>query len=97
MAEFLVRIAVAVPADLDPAARRELVAAERELGRRLVEEGTIVRIWRVPGTTNNVGVWRAADASALHAVVGGGGGGGGGAPHAGSLFPPRDSSARHTS
>jgi muconolactone D-isomerase len=69
MAEFLVRIAVAVPADLDPAARGEMVAAERELGRRLVEEGTLVRIWRVPGTTNNVGVWRAADASALHAVV----------------------------
>jgi muconolactone D-isomerase len=69
MAEYLVRIAVALPQALEPARRAELIAAERELGRRLVEDGTIVRIWRVPATTNNVGVWRADDATALHAVL----------------------------
>jgi len=69
MAEFLVRITVALPQALEPARRAELVAAERELGRRLVEDGTIVRIWRAPATANNVGVWSAADATALHAVL----------------------------
>ncbi|HKC29295.1 MAG TPA: muconolactone Delta-isomerase family protein [Jatrophihabitans sp.] len=46
-----------------------LVAAEREAGRRLLRDGTIVRIWRVPGQRANVGVWQAADATALHAVL----------------------------
>jgi muconolactone D-isomerase len=69
MPEFLVRIAVAMPADLDPAKRADLVAAERQLGRRLIDDGSIVRIWRIPGTANNVGVWRAADASDLHALL----------------------------
>ena len=64
MAEFLVRITVAMPTDLDAAcvpSRRGRARA----GPRLVQDGSIVRIWRVPGTTNNVGVWRAGDASAL--------------------------------
>lgn len=46
-----------------------LVAAEREVGRELVREGTIVRIWRLPGRRANVGVWRAADATELHATL----------------------------
>lgn len=46
-----------------------LVRAEREVGRALVRDGTIVRIWRMPGQRANVGVWHAADATALHAVL----------------------------
>ena len=67
MPEFLVRIAVDLPHDLDPARRAELMQAERRYGRQLVEDGTLVRIWRVPGATRNVGIWRAADATELHA------------------------------
>lgn len=66
MAEFLVEIAVALPADLGSEPRAELLAKERELGRKLVEEGAIVRIWRVPGSSRNVGIWKAPDATALH-------------------------------
>lgn len=46
-----------------------LIAAEREIGKALVRDGTIVRIWRIPGQRANVGVWQAADATALHAVL----------------------------
>lgn len=46
-----------------------LIAAEREVGKALVRDGTIVRIWRIPGQRANVGVWQAADATALHAVL----------------------------
>jgi muconolactone D-isomerase len=61
MAEFLVRIAVDMPERDD-----ELIAAERAYGRSLMEDGTIVRIWRVPGTTGNVGIWSAPNVTVLH-------------------------------
>jgi muconolactone D-isomerase len=47
----------------------QLVAAERTAGRQLIDDGIIVRIWRLPGRRANVGVWRAATASDLHAVL----------------------------
>lgn len=67
--EFLVRIEVALPADMPEARRAELTAAERERGRELRRDGTIRRIWRVPGGMRNVGVWEAADATELHAAL----------------------------
>jgi muconolactone D-isomerase len=53
----------------DRAALREvpdlaaLVEDERRVGRELVREGVIVRIWRVPGQRANIGVWRGHDAT----------------------------------
>jgi muconolactone D-isomerase len=46
-----------------------LISAERARGKELKDAGTIARIWRIPGTKNNVGVWNAADASELHAAI----------------------------
>lgn len=43
----------------------ELVSAERAVGRALIADGTIARIWRLPGQRANVGVWRADDATDL--------------------------------
>ena len=51
-------------ADLD-----ELMRREREVGQELRAEGTIVRIWRLPGERANVGVWSAPDATTLHAQL----------------------------
>ena len=48
----------------------ELVAEERRVGRELVLEGALVRIWRLPGQRANVGVWRAVDATELDALLG---------------------------
>lgn len=67
--EFLVTLRQDWAALRDVPRREDLIAAEREVGEALVRDGTIVRIWRLPGQRANVGVWRAADATALHAVL----------------------------
>lgn len=64
--EFLVRIEISIPQELDSQRVAELRQAELDAGRALVDRGVIQRIWRLPGTTNNVGIWAAADASELH-------------------------------
>jgi muconolactone D-isomerase len=71
MAEYLVRIALKRPEGLadDPWVR--LLAAEREVGLEYRRRGVMQRIWRVPGTTANVGIWSAADASELDELLAG--------------------------
>lgn len=67
--EFLVRIEVGLPSDFDEARKQELIRAEAARAKALAEEGTIVRLWRIPGRWANVGVWNAEDASRLHEAV----------------------------
>jgi muconolactone D-isomerase len=71
MIEFLVRITLRLPDDLPAERADELRAAELKRGRELVDAGVIKRIWRVPGTTSNVGIWVAADPTELHAAIAG--------------------------
>ena len=69
---FLVEITVDLPAELrDPRSTRrgELLAAELARGVELRRAGTIESIWRVPGELRNVGIWNAADATALHEAL----------------------------
>jgi muconolactone D-isomerase len=66
---FLVRIDVHLPPTLDPSKRERLLAAELQRGRELHAAGAIVEIWRIPGGVRNVGIWEAADATELHAVI----------------------------
>jgi muconolactone D-isomerase len=66
---FHVRIAVRLPPDLDPGERERLLAAELARGRELHAAGSIVDIWRVPGGLRNIGIWEAADATELHALI----------------------------
>jgi muconolactone D-isomerase len=42
---------------------------ERRVGLSYRRKGAIQRIWRVPGSTANVGVWNASDASELHTLL----------------------------
>jgi muconolactone D-isomerase len=63
---FLVEIEVRLPATLGETERAELLDAEQERGRQLVEAGVISAIWRIPGAIRNVGIWEAADATELH-------------------------------
>ena len=67
--EFLVRIEVHIPSDLPPEKVSELMAAEFARGRELQAEGRILRIWRVPGRTANVGIWDAPDPTDLHEAI----------------------------
>lgn len=66
MPEFLVAIDIELPFDLEPDVVASLTAAERERGLELVAQGSILRIWRIPGRTANIGVWVADDATDLH-------------------------------
>ena len=67
--EFLVRIEVRLPAELEGETRRELTERELARGRALQDAGSIVRIWRIPGRLANVAIWRAADATELHDLL----------------------------
>jgi muconolactone D-isomerase len=67
--EFLVKIQVFTPETMEADQLLSLISAERARGKELKDAGTIARIWRIPGTKNNVGVWNAADASELHAAI----------------------------
>ena len=67
--EFLVEIQVSLPPELDPEIRDQLLTKERERGFELKDSGVMVRIWRIPGRIANVGIWRTADATALHEAI----------------------------
>jgi len=67
--EFLVSINVEVPQDFPASSFEELVVKERVRGQELMAQGSIERIWRIPGTKNNVGIWKAKDASELHSLL----------------------------
>ena len=69
MAEYLVRIALKRPNAIDDQSWATLLAAEREVGLDYRRHGVMQRIWRVPGTQRNVGVWSAADASELDRLL----------------------------
>lgn len=59
-------IDVRLPGTMADTERAELLEAELERGRELVDAGVIWAIWRIPGALRNVGVWEAADATELH-------------------------------
>src|SRR5213593_4141141 len=62
--EFLVRIEVDWPPDVDPDEFARLTSAERARARELGAEGRIRRLWRIPGRWANWGIWEAEDATA---------------------------------
>ena len=67
--EFLVRIDVNLPPEMNPEVREDLLAREAARGRELIRAGLLVRIWRVPGRQANVSLYRAEDATEVHAAI----------------------------
>jgi muconolactone D-isomerase len=67
--EFLLNISFAFTPDVDEETRSRLLVEEHTAGVRLKSEGHLVRMWRVPGTTANWGVWRARDATCLNEIL----------------------------
>lgn len=67
--EFLLHIKVTFPADGDPAEKDRRIKAEGVRARELAANGTIKRIWRVPGQWANWSIWQGADATAIHEAV----------------------------
>lgn len=68
--DFLVRIEIALPAGLAGEERRRLLEAESVRGRELIASGELAGIWRVPGRTANVSLYRVSDADRLHELLG---------------------------
>lgn len=67
--EFLVHMDVALPPDLPDDEAARLYEAEGVRAAELARDGTLVRLWRIPGRRSNVGLWSAADATGLHAAL----------------------------
>jgi muconolactone D-isomerase len=64
--EFLVRFEVTPPPTMSTDERERLRVLERERATELRAEGTLVKLWRVPGRRAVVGISQAPDATALH-------------------------------
>jgi muconolactone D-isomerase len=64
--EFLVRQHNMAPLGEDLSA---LKLREREYAMRLRTEGFLIKLWRVPGTTDAIGLWEASDATELHELL----------------------------
>jgi muconolactone D-isomerase len=64
--EFLVSMEVEPSVGLARAELLALVPAEREAGRRLVEDGTLSRAWRLPGRWATLLLMSVEDTDHLH-------------------------------
>ena len=69
MAEYLIQMQVNIPPDMPADQQEDLRAREKERGLQLRAEGTIQRVWRVPGRVANIGYWQAPDATVLHEKI----------------------------
>jgi muconolactone D-isomerase len=67
--EFLVEIETKYPPEGDQQRRAELVVAESARAKELAAQGILRKLWRIPGTWKNVGLWEAVDATALHQAL----------------------------
>ena len=59
--EFIVHLQMNWPSDGDPDEFARLTVAEHERARQLAAEGTLKRLWRIPGRRANWGLWEAPD------------------------------------
>lgn len=70
MPEFLVHQRTLWPADPEKnAMREELREQERKRAMELRDAGILVRLWRLPGTRDSVGLYRTEDVDELHDVL----------------------------
>lgn len=64
--EFLVRLRNDMPPDIPPERSAELRTAERARAMELRDAAILVKLWRVPGSQDAIGLFAAADATELH-------------------------------
>lgn len=67
--DFLVIVRNQYPPDADQAERETLERAESDRAAHLAADGVLVHLWRRPGQRSSVGLWRAEDATLLHASL----------------------------
>lgn len=66
---FHVRMDVAIPHDLDPGRRADLIATEKARALELQRAGTWVHLWRVVGQYSNISVFDVDSADELHEIL----------------------------
>ncbi|TJY69645.1 muconolactone delta-isomerase [Arthrobacter sp. CAU 1506] len=64
--EFLVRFETTLPDSMSADQAQQLKSQERARAMELRQEGTLKRLWRIPGRRAVVGLWEADDATELH-------------------------------
>lgn len=67
--EFLININITWPESLSDEEIQRISDAERAAAAEFASEGTLVRMWRVPGRRENWGLWRADNATTMHEVI----------------------------
>lgn len=66
---FMLIIDVTVPADMPQADKDTLRKRENARAEELIQNGTMVRIWRVVGRVANLSLWHTNSLEELHEVV----------------------------
>jgi muconolactone D-isomerase len=66
---FLVRMDIAVPTDLDPAVRENLLTEEKARAQQLQRDGVWVHLWRVVGQYANYSVFDVPSGDELHEIL----------------------------
>lgn len=67
--EFLINIKINWPANMEQAVKDRLSRDERAHAAELAKKGHLARMWRVTGRRENWGLWRAKDATEMHAII----------------------------
>ena len=66
---FHVRMDVAIPPDLDPVVRDELVATEKARALELQRSGVWPHLWRIVGRYSNISVFDVPSNDELHSIL----------------------------
>ena len=66
---FAVRMNVDLPADMEPQARADLLAREKEYSQQLQRKGKWPHIWRIVGHYANLSVFDVEDNNELHDLL----------------------------
>ena len=67
--EFLTRFHLAIPAGTPSAAVQDAEDGEAMRTRELTRHGHLVRLWKLPGEHEALGLWRARDAAEMQAIL----------------------------
>ncbi|MEQ3549218.1 muconolactone Delta-isomerase family protein [Pseudonocardia nematodicida] len=66
---FAVRMDVALPPDMDPAFRDDLLTREKAYAQEWQRSGHWVSLWRIVGERANLSIFEVADHDELHAIL----------------------------
>lgn len=67
--EHLVTFVLTVPDGTDPRTREDRFAREASRTRELAADGHLIRLWALPGSGRNLGLWQAAEPRQLEEIL----------------------------